>query len=419
MTAIVAFGVQNIASHAGLMVEVPGHAAMPTGQFFNLVAGSGYGKTATMNAFSASLRRFADEESETAQHALEEDLTAPPAPIIFHSDSTTEEVLDSFRYQTATSIFTSEGAMMSDLQHRGPPAAYNDAYSGQGIRQLRIGRLGVNQPNAKLAILSATQPDPFVDASAKNNGAAYVNGYSARCFDVVPASRGISQAFTSGAQTTPHLDTYNARNFEMLTITQHEKRAFKIQMIAQAHELWYGHRHWCDAMLKSGQWNGHHQSWLIRLPEKVLRLAAQFRFSESLDGSDVDALSMHRAIAWGHWFADEYMRLFGPLGLLTREVRDAEIAWQSLVDYVTTFRNFDYLNQATIETLCKDKLKTKTRIQKALNILVHAGHLFPHRQRKVVVFQMHPSIIDSLLRASGFGFPAPQSLIGCFSWAQH
>lgn len=418
MTAVVAFGVQNIACHAGLMVEVPGHAAMPTGQFLNLVAGSGYGKTVTMNDFSPSLRRFADEESEIAQKALEADLNAAPAPIIFHSDSTTEEVLDSFRYQTATAIFTSEGAMMTDLQHRGPPAAYNDAHSGQGIRQLRIGRLGVNQPEAKLAILSATQPDPFVDASAKNNCAANVNGYSARCFDVMPVSRGISQAFASGDKT-PHLDAYRAQTFEMLKITQREKRSFKLKMSAPSKDMFSWHRDQCAVMLASGQWTGHHQSWLLRLSEKVLRLAAQFRFAESLDGSDVDALSMHRAIAWGQWFADEHMRLFGPLGLLTREVRDAEIAWQCLLDYVTTFRNFDFLNQATIDTLCKEKLKTKPRIQKALNILVHTGQLFPHKQGKTVVFQMHPSVIDGLFGVSGFGFQAPQGQIGYSSWAQH
>jgi hypothetical protein len=412
MTALIALGVQNIASHAGLMVEAPGHPAMPTGLFFAVVAPSGCGKTSTMNTMSTSLRRFADEECESALSRMEADPTAPPAPIIYHSDSTTEEVLDSFRHQTATAILTSEGAMMTDLQHRGPPAAFNDAFSGEGIRQRRIGRPAVSQPNAKLAILMTTQPDPFLAASEKNNSAGKVNGYDARNFYVMPVTRGYAQTFTSGAKSTPDLDAYCARNYQMLKITQRDKRAFKIKMDAQAQELWYGLRDWSEAMLTSGQWNGHHQAWLLRLPEKTLRLAAQFRFSESLDGSDVDALSMHRAIAWGHWFAGEYMRLFGPLGLLTREVRDAEVAWQVLVEYVTTYRDFDYLNQTTIDTLCQEQLKTKARIQKALKLLVHNGQLFPVKLGKAVAFQMHPSIIDNAFRPAWQVTYHPQQSLG-------
>lgn len=175
---------------------------------------------------------------------------------------------------------------------------------------------------------------------------------------------------------------------------------------------WYGLRHWCGAMLTSGQWNGHNQAWLLRLPEKMLRLAAQFRFSESLDGSDIDTLSMQRAIAWGHWFANEHLRLFGPLGLLTREVRDAEMAWQVLVEYVTTYRDFNYLDQTTVNTLCQDKLKTKARIQKSLKLLVHNGQLFPAKLGKAVAFQMHPSVIDNAFRPAWQVAYHPQQSLG-------
>lgn len=397
MAAVIAMGVQNIACHAGVMVEAPGHSAMPIGQFIEIVAPSGFGKTSIMSAMSTGLRRFAGEEYDCARSCLQADLTEPPAPIVFHSDSTTEEVLDCFRHQTATSIFTSESAMMTDLQHRGPPAAFNDIYSGEGIRQRRIGRAAVNQPHAKLAILSTTQPDPFVDAFEKNNGVAKVNGYSGRCFYAMPVLSGTHKAFESGTKTTPHLDAYNTRIYEALKITQREKRMVNIKLDARAQELWFEHRRWCEAMRTAGHWGGYRQAWLMRLPEKVLRLAGQFRFSESLDGSDIDALSMHRAIAWGHWFADEYLRLFGPLGVLTREVRDAENAWQLLVDHVTTFRDFNPIDQKMIGHLCQDKLKTKARIQKALQVLVHYRRLFPVQVGKNLVFQIHGSVIDSAM----------------------
>lgn len=100
---------------------------------------------------------------------------------------------------------------------------------------------------------------------------------------------------------------------------------------------------------------------------------------------------MQRAIAWGHWFANEHLRLFGPLGLLTREVRDAEMAWQVLVEYVTTYRDFNYLDQTTVNTLCQDKLKTKARIQKALKLLVHNGQLFPAKLGKLWRFKCIPA----------------------------
>jgi hypothetical protein len=402
MTAVSAMAVQNIACHAGLMVEAPGCPAMPVGQFINLLAPSGFGKTSTIGACSRSLRQFADEECESAQRRLEVDPTGPPAPIIFHSDSTPEEVLDSFRHQTATAILTSEGAMMTDLQHRGPPPAFNDAYSGEGIRQRRIGRPSVNQPKAKLASFIATQPDSLVDHFVKNNGAAFFNGNSARGIYAMPVTRGTPQTYTNGSLKSPHLDAYNDRNYEMLRITQRDKRANTLKMDAQVQEMWFGLRQQCDCQLASGQWTGHHQGWILRLPEKVLRLAAQFRFSESLDGSDIDALSMQRAIAWGYWFADEYLRLFGTMGWLTREVRDADITWQALVDYVATYRDFSYLNQDNINTLCQEKLKTKARTQKAIKLLVHIGKITPFQLGKKVHFQMHPAIIDHLLAPSQY-----------------
>lgn len=401
MVALSAFGVQNISCHAGLMVEAPGRAAMPSGLFAQIAADSGCGKSSTMKAFSTSLRRFETEENDTAQNRMAEDPAAAPAPIIYHSDSTPEAVIESFRNQPATAIFTSEGMMMLDLQHRGPPPAFNDAFSGEGVRHRRISRGAVNQPDAKLAILTATQPGPLVDSLAKNNSAAFLNGYVGRGFYVMPSTRSSTPYFAAGCQTSRYRDEYNERNYEMLKLTLREKCSFTLKMNADAQYAWFGLCKQVDDWTKyCGSWTGLHQAWAMRLPEKVLRLAAQFRFSESLDGTEIDALSMQRAITWGYWFADEYLRLFGPLGWLTRDVHDAQEAWQCLCNHVTNFGNFNLLSLASIEVLCQEKLKTTARLKKALKLLVYTGQLFTVKQGKSLCFQMHPSITNNLIMPS-------------------
>ena len=144
----------------------------------------------------------------------------------------------------------------------------------------------------------------------------------------------------------------------------------------------------------------NHAAWAAKLPEKVLRLAAQFHFCETMNGSEIDGLAMHRAIVWGNWYADEYMRLFGPFGWMTPDVRDAIQTLKCLTDYVTNYRDFNYLSMATVETLCLEKVKIKARLKKALNLLSHCGHIFPIQQGKSLSFQMNTDLINNLTSPS-------------------
>ena len=89
--------------------------------------------------------------------------------------------------------------------------------------------------------------------------------------------------------------------------------------------------------------------------------------------------------------------------------KDAQIAWQCLLQHLFTHRDLNPLNRASIFRLCIDKLRTEARVKKALSQLIQKEQLFPAAYKNDVVYLMHPKVIADILATS---LPGIQSFPG-------
>ena len=95
---------------------------------------------------------------------------------------------------------------------------------------------------------------------------------------------------------------------------------------------------------------------------------------------------------------------------------DAQTAWQCLLQHLFSHRNLSLLNTTSIVRLCREKLKTKSRVKKALKLLIEKEQLFPVKYQKDILFLMHPAVITDLLVTSLPGiqpFPSCGDYVCC------
>ena len=421
----------STAFQGAIDVELPTGAVVPPSLIVFTIAESGERKTSTDNIFLGpihnmqerlegerlltldayeadltmwSLQRKAlqsklqkvlkhDGDCEAVKVALTTHLRARPlpprAPHFVYADTTIEALLQNLHsvWPQAAMISSEASSIVNGraMQQLGPINEFWD-----GVKLIRVDRKTTESfsiRDARLTVSLMLQRAPFEQFLRRNDSAAWETGLLARALIAEPtSSQGMRQvqASTGSASPSGYLQAFHARVTEVLAqsiavgMGQRERKVLKFNPEAKA--AWLDFAAWVESQLSPSAQFASVKGFASKLANNMARLAALLHYLES-DDEEIGLTTTIAAIELCHFYADEYLRLFGVKS-------EQSIAFEfgcELENWLWLQYKKTNMTQFSISELYKigpNKIRKRDAMNVAIDVLAAAGKIYVCRHFK-------------------------------------
>ena len=421
----------STAFQGAIDVEMPTGAVVPPSLIVFTIAESGERKTSTDNIFLGpihAMQQRVEEERLLNRDAYEADLTVwslqrkslqsklqkvlkhdgdceavklaltahlrarpllPCAPHFVYADTTIEALLQNLHsvWPHAAMISSEASSIVNgrSMQQLGPINEFWD-----GVKLLRVDRKTTESfsiRDARLTVSLMLQRGPFEQFLRRNDSAAWETGLLARALIAEPmSSQGMRQvqASSGSAPQSGYLEAFHARVTEVLAqsiaVGMGQRKRKVLRFNPEAKAAWLEFAAWVESQLSPSAQFASVKGFASKLANNMVRLAALMHYLES-DDEEIGMTTAIAAIELCHFYAAEYLRLFG--------VKDQQ---SIALDFGYELENWLWLQykktgicQFSISQLYKigpNKIRKRDAMNVAIDVLAMAGKVYVVRHIK-------------------------------------
>lgn len=239
---------------------------------------------------------------------------------------------------------------------------------------------------ARLTVSLMSQQQTFRDFLEKQGSLARDNGFLARCLTCWPVS---TQGFryiqpdqiTLPNQAKPSLEEFQKIIESLLNKAwqRHQLGSDRmtIKMSDEAARCWSYYYNRIESAIGPNNWWTDIKDGAAKAAENIARLACLFQAFESCESQDdfqISAEMIHAADVICMWYMNHFKGIFGQQSALSAEVQDANelMAW---LEKTWAQRNANFIAKNEVRQLGPNKIRSKDRLERAMDILQKDGKI--------------------------------------------
>ena len=327
-----------------------------------------------------------DSEVSDIGDLLKSHLLARPqkcqGPTLFYSDTTIEALLHKLATEWPSAFLRSSEASLIMTGRAVKNLAFLNELWGAGTLEVnrRTGE-SFTVDDARCSLSLWCQPGAAQAFVAKGKGHARDVGFLARCLPSAPTSTQGYRQTTTHRMETKNLDNFTAITRQLLGkylsddgVLCTETTVLEVQ--ADAAEEW---RYFCnrvETQLVSGGYLSDIPDFASKIAENVVRIAGVFHAIEGKPGTLIDRETILSAIAVGHWYLDEFKRLFGAPQQLSEEFEGGRLLEIWLRERSAQYPGHYAIRVSHIRTFGPNRLRNKKALDQALDQLCREDKLW-------------------------------------------
>jgi hypothetical protein len=344
-----------------------------------------------------ALDKPTDEIEERLRiHELSKPVKPYPYQLRFQ-DTSERALIDALEGEGRSLFITApEGHVTLSTPLFAKPGKLNQGWSGE---TLMVDRRGEKKRAIDCRITSSISiQEKLWDKEMKKNGEILrASGYFARCLVCKPHSR-IGTRFNSSAAPMPNLTLFHDQLRHYLQRLKDKWEVGKsdrilLEFSPEAQQVWHTYSNHIESKLGPGRELHSIRDFGAKMMENASRIAALFHVFSKREGA-IQSDILHNAVTLMEWYAIEYKKVFPSE---SQEIMDAKELLKHLwrrhgEGYSTYWPKNEILNNGP------PSLRTKARLDPALEVLIHSGHvrLYVVERNQKVIWYLYPRFWDEL-----------------------